>query len=66
MLKNNVKIYGGFTGTETLLSQRNIVTNVVTLSGDIGTAGVTTDNCYHVVIIAGLPGGYLLDGVSIV
>jgi len=67
VLKNNVKIYGGFTGTETLLSQRNIVTNVVTLSGDIGTAGVTTDNCYHVVIIAGLPGTItLLDGVSIV
>ena len=67
VLKSNVKIYAGFTGLETLLSQRNIITNVVTLSGDIGTAGVTTDNCYHVVIVAGLSGTLtLLDGVSIV
>jgi predicted outer membrane repeat protein len=66
VLKNNVKIYGGFVGTETLLTQRNYNSNVVLLSGDIGTVGVTTDNCYHVVVCAGLAGTQtLLDGVTI-
>lgn len=66
VLKSGVKIYGGFIGTETLLSQRNSATNVVTLSGDIGTLGVTTDNCYHVVISAGIVSTTtLLDGVTI-
>ncbi|MFN8248828.1 MAG: choice-of-anchor Q domain-containing protein [Ferruginibacter sp.] len=66
VLKNGVKVYGGFTGVEIALNQRNSTTNVVTLSGDIGTVGVTTDNCYHVVICAGLSiTTTLLDGVSI-
>ncbi|MFZ1529690.1 MAG: choice-of-anchor Q domain-containing protein [Ferruginibacter sp.] len=65
VLKNNVKIYGGFTGTETLVTQRSLV-NVVLLSGDIGTVGTVTDNCYHVVISAGLTGANtLLDGIRI-
>lgn len=66
VLKSGVRVYGGFTGTETLLSQRNATTNIVTLSGDIGTVGVNTDNCYHVVISAGLSAAStILDGVSI-
>ncbi len=48
-LKNGVGIYGGFVGTETMRSQRNLVTNVTIFSGDIGTVGVATDNSYHVV-----------------
>ena len=66
VLKSGVKIYGGFAGTETLLSQRNSSSNVVTLSGDIGTAIITTDNCYHVVISAGIVStATLLDGVTV-
>ncbi len=48
-LKAGVTLYGGFAGNETLLSQRNWVTNLSILSGDIGVKGIITDNSYHVV-----------------
>src|SRR5512141_662783 len=34
-LKNNVALYGGFAGTETELSKRNLAVNESILSGDI-------------------------------
>jgi parallel beta-helix repeat protein len=49
-VKDGVKLYGGFAGTEMALSERLITTNVTTLSGDIGTSGDDTDNTYHVVL----------------
>ena len=51
-IPNGVKVYGGFAGVETALAQRNVTANVTTLTGDIGTVGTTSDNCYHVVVIA--------------
>ncbi|MGF2413943.1 MAG: hypothetical protein ACQUYJ_16545, partial [Ferruginibacter sp.] len=63
-LKNGVKIYGGFAGNETLLSQRNWQTNVTTLSGDLGVVNTLTDNAYHVVIAVAV-GGTGLDGFTI-
>lgn len=65
MLKVDVKLYGGFVGTETLLSQRNWITNQTILSGDIGVAGNPIDNCYHVVVSAGHVGNALLDGFTV-
>ncbi len=35
-IQNNVQVYGGFNGTETLLSQRNWSVNVTTLSANVG------------------------------
>ncbi len=35
-MKENVNIYGGFDGSETLLSQRDFANNIVILSGDLG------------------------------
>lgn len=61
-LKNGVKIYGGFSGSENLLSSRNFTTNKVILSGDIGTMNDNSDNSYHVV--TGVTGA-TLDGVTI-
>ena len=60
-MKNGVSIYGGFAGTETLLSERNWLVNVSILSGDLSGndlitgSGTTltftgnTENCYHVI-----------------
>jgi hypothetical protein len=50
-LANNVAVYGGFVGIETLLSQRNVAANPTIISGDIGTSGVNTDNNYHLFVI---------------
>ncbi|MES2774450.1 MAG: hypothetical protein V4722_09710 [Bacteroidota bacterium] len=65
-LINGVTIYGGFpnTGTPTL-AQRNPVSNVTTLSGEIGVAGIS-DNSYHVISNgAGLTNTAILDGFVI-
>ncbi len=61
-LDGNIRIYGGFEGDESLLSQRDYVTNVTILSGDIGTPGDSTDNSYHVLIGAD---NATLDGFTI-
>ena len=45
-----VGVYGGFAGIETDRGERDWVTNVITLSGDIGTVGNNGDNSYHVVV----------------
>ncbi len=68
-LKSGVYLYGGFTGTETALEERDWTTNVTRLSGDIGEAGEMTDNCYHVIRNDGQAFGYYttirLDGFVI-
>ncbi|MEI6777728.1 MAG: choice-of-anchor Q domain-containing protein [Chloroflexales bacterium] len=70
-MKSNVAIYGGFAGSETQRSERNWVTNVVILSGDLlgndnstvsATEPTRRDNSYHVVTGAT---SAILDGVTI-
>ena len=46
-----VNIYGGFNGTETAVTQLDPTLNPTILSGDIGVAGNSSDNCYHVVTV---------------
>jgi hypothetical protein len=48
VLDAGVAVYGGFAGRETLLSQRNWVHNVTTLSGYLGTPGDNLVNTRHV------------------
>lgn len=77
---DGVKIYGGFSGTETGFSQRNILTNIAILSGDFaGNDGVTgsgntlaftgtSENAFHVVLaVPPLTGGngIVVDGFRI-
>lgn len=78
-LKNGVKVYGGFAGTETSLSQRNIDANPTILSGDVDNNDINTDgnfiaettgdqvgsNAYHVVITSGVDSTAVLDGFII-
>ena len=71
ILTNNIKLYGGFAGTETALTDRtNISGNPTILSGDIGTANVSTDNSYHVLTIVGnssnnIDTNTIIDGFTI-
>jgi hypothetical protein len=62
VLVEGVKIYGGFAGGETSISQRQTTVNEhgvvqmklkTVLSGDIDKDGTITDNAYHIVIAAG-------------
>ena len=65
-LKNGVLLYGGFDGTEILRSDRDPLANPTILSGDIGAAGVSTDNSYHVVSADGtVTASAILDGFTI-
>ncbi len=64
-LATGVGIYGGFTGCETRLQQRNIGVNATILSGDIGTPGDPSDNSYHVVIGSQAGSAAVLDGFTI-
>src|SRR5262245_49553430 len=65
VLDAGVAVYGGFAGTETALSQRNVATNVTTLSGEIGKPGDNSDNSFHVVTSSGLDKTAILDGFTI-
>ena len=58
----NVRLYGGFVGTEPERSNRVTGDHVTILSGDIGTPNDTSDNSYHVV--TGVTGA-VLDGFTI-
>ena len=71
-MKKGLKIYGGFAGTETSVDDRTDFrvggANETILSGDIGTSGDNSDNCYNVVYLPGnigLTRDDLLDGVTI-
>ncbi len=65
LLKDEVKIYGGFNGTETSLNQRNSAINKSILSGDINNVGEATDNVYHVLISINDGASTKLDGLTI-
>lgn len=66
-LRNNLAIYGSFAGTESNLSQRSLTGNRSILSGNIGDAGSSSDNSFHIVTAGqgGLNNTAILDGFTI-
>ena len=64
-INKNIAIYGGFDGTESVLSQRDAKLNITVLSGDLGTIGTVSDNCFHVVMTANLNSTAIIDGFTI-
>lgn len=68
--KDSVSVYGGFDGTETLLSQRDWNNNPTIFSGEIQGDNNITNNCYTVftgpVGVSSLRINYaLIDGITI-
>lgn len=63
-VNSGIKIFGGFTGDETLLAQRDFQANETILSGNIGEDG-QADNSYHVVDITGSTASTIIDGFTI-
>lgn len=61
-LKKRVIFYGGFSGTETALIQRDYIRFRTILSGDIGIQNDSTDNVYHVFYH---PNGANLDSTAV-
>lgn len=66
VIPSGVKVLGGFTGNETILTQRNAFTNSSILSGEIGNLSTTTDNTYHVISFDASDTNTLIDGFTIV
>ena len=64
-LVDGVEIYGGFDATETTFEERAGLFDQTILTGDIGTAGDTSDNSYHVVDASFTDGSAILDGFMI-
>lgn len=66
ILKAGVKIYGGFAGSETLVTERISGTNETILSGDLNNSNTANiGDAYHVVASNGSSNGALLDGFTI-
>jgi predicted outer membrane repeat protein len=64
-MKNGVKIYGGFWGSETTLSARNWTQNATILSGNIGSLSTQLDNALQVVTAYNIGKNSVLDGFTI-
>ncbi|MBK8565411.1 MAG: hypothetical protein IPN76_19205 [Saprospiraceae bacterium] len=64
-LRNGVRMFGGFWGNESQLSQRDWSANPTILSGDIGVQGDSTDNSYNVIFSITVDSTTVLDGFTI-
>ncbi len=62
---NGVMIYGGFSGVERSVEERDWRKNITVLSGNIGKSEVDEDNSYHVVESIGSDASTRLDGFRI-
>lgn len=63
-IKNNIQLYGGFSGDESSRTQRDWVRNLTILSGEIGTADAS-DNSYTIVYTHNVNSNTIVDGFAI-
>ncbi len=64
-LPSGMRLLGGFSGTETDISQRDWNVNETILSGDIGVSGDSIDNTYNVIYLEMPDSNTLIDGFTI-
>jgi predicted outer membrane repeat protein len=64
---SGIALFGHFAGTESNSSERDLNNPAyeTILSGDIGTVGVNTDNCYHVMTIGPVNTSTIINGFTI-
>lgn len=62
-IQSDIKVYGGFVGEETSISQRNVNANPTILSGDININ--SSDWVLHVVTIIGASANTTVDGFTV-
>ncbi|NNE27626.1 MAG: T9SS type A sorting domain-containing protein [Saprospiraceae bacterium] len=72
LITHQVDLYGGFSGSETSVDQRDFVNNTTTLSGDIMAnddgsfdAALRADNVRHVITVDSMGGKITIDGFFI-
>ena len=65
-IPSGVKVYGGFQGNETSLSQRNLANFHSVLSGQGSNDLVNGDNIYHIVTMKDCNSSTSLDGFSLI
>lgn len=61
---NGLRLYGGFSGTETELNQRDWSTHPVILDGNIGDPNDTTDNSFNIMFLAYPDSFTIVDGFT--
>ncbi|HPI09073.1 MAG TPA: choice-of-anchor Q domain-containing protein [Saprospiraceae bacterium] len=61
---NGLRMYGGFSGTETDLAQRDWAAHPVILSGNIGNPNDTTDNSLNIMFLAYPDSFTIVDGFT--
>lgn len=66
VLKDGVDVYGGFSGDEATMEQRDVADNPTTLNGDIGEVGEISDNSHNVIRCSNLTTTVALDGFRII
>lgn len=63
VLPSGVLLFGGFSGTENSLDERDWAAHPTILSGDIGVAGDSTDNAYTILYLENPDSGTVIDGM---
>jgi len=64
-IDTGVAVFGGFSGSENELSQRNWLKHLTILSGELGTVENINDNSRHVVLFENVDDSTVLDGFTI-